>query len=91
MSEVQVKTIDPAALSPKGAAQYLSITPRAVYNLIADRKLVARKLGSRTLIDFDSVRRFYEGLPVKTVAASVPNSPQSLGARPRPRGKTVRL
>ena len=76
MPVLEIKTIEPLALSPKGAASALSITSRAVYFLIADGKLKARKLGSRTLIDYASVRAFYNSLPAKTVSASIPNAPR---------------
>jgi excisionase family DNA binding protein len=76
MPEVQIKTLDPLAISPKAAASALSITSRAVYLLLADNKLTARKLGSRTLIDYASVTDFYKSLPAKTVAASIPNAPR---------------
>jgi excisionase family DNA binding protein len=87
--EVQIKTIEPLAVSPKVAAAALSITSRQIYFLIADGKLTARKLGSRTLIDYSSVTDFYKSLPAKIVAASIPNAPQSLPA-PRRRRKAVR-
>src|SRR5882762_2702972 len=90
MSEIQTKTIEPLAMSPKAAASALSITSRAVYLLIADNKLIARKLGSRTLIDYASVKALYDGLPIKTVAASSPNAPQSLPAPARRKRKAVR-
>jgi hypothetical protein len=76
MSEVQTKTIEPLAISPKSAASALSITSRAVYLLLADGKLVARKLGTRTLIDYASFTAFYRSLPVKTISASIPNAPR---------------
>ena len=72
---LEVKTIEPLALSPKGAASALSITSRAVYFLIADGKLKARKLGSRTLVDYASVIALYRSLPAKTISASIPNAP----------------
>jgi excisionase family DNA binding protein len=84
MPEVQIKTIEPLAISPKAAASALSITSRAVYLLLADGKLTARKLGSRTLIDYQSVTDFYRSLPAKTIAASIPNAPvRSQGTRRR--------
>jgi hypothetical protein len=33
--------------------------------LIREHKLVARKLGKRTLVDVESVKTFYAGLPIK--------------------------
>jgi hypothetical protein len=44
--------------------------------------LLAKRCGGRTLVDFASVKKFYEGLPPKTVAASIPNAPQSAARRP---------
>jgi excisionase family DNA binding protein len=76
MPEVQIKTIEPLAISPKAAASALSITSRAVYLLLADGKLTARKHGSRTLIDYASVKAYYAALPAKTVSASIPNAPR---------------
>jgi len=75
-----VKTIDPAALSPEATAKYLSISKRRVYLLIADEVLIAKKDGARTLVDFPSVKAHYESLPRLTVHASIPNAPQSLPA-----------
>jgi|SRR5438105_3192577 hypothetical protein len=80
---LEVKTVEPLSLSLKDSAKTLSITPRAVYSLIADGKLVARKLGSRTIVDFASVKAYYASLPAKTVAASIPNAPQSTAPRRR--------
>jgi excisionase family DNA binding protein len=76
MPVLEVKAIEPAALSPDGAGEYLSLTKRQIYNLIADGFLIAKRSGARTLVDFASVKSYYEGLPLKTVAASIPNSPQ---------------
>ena len=88
---LEVVTVEPAALSPKGVCQYLSLSKRSVSTLIADQVLIAKRCGGRTLIDFESVKKFYAGLPAKTVAASIPNAPQSLAApRRRRAGKAVR-
>jgi excisionase family DNA binding protein len=76
MPTLEVQTIEPLALSPKAAASALSITSRAVYLLLADGKLKARKSGSRTLIDYASVKAYYAALPAKTVSASIPNAPR---------------
>jgi hypothetical protein len=73
---LEVKAIEPAALSPQGAADYLSISKRAVSILIADEVLIARKAGARTLVDFASLKAYYESLPRVTVHASIPNAPQ---------------
>lgn len=73
---LEVNSVEPAALSPKGAAEYLSLSLRSVSNLIADRVLIAKQAGGRTLVDFQSVKKYYEALPVKTVGVSIPNAPQ---------------
>jgi excisionase family DNA binding protein len=78
MPVLEVKTIEPAALSPKGACAYLSLSKRNISNLIADGVLIAKRSGGRTLVDFQSVKAYYEALPVKTVAASIPNAPQAM-------------
>lgn len=43
-------TITPAALKPKDAARYLSISERAIYNLIERKQLRVRKVGRSTLL-----------------------------------------
>jgi excisionase family DNA binding protein len=78
MSNLEVKTIEPFAMSPKAAAAALSISKRKLSILIADGVLIARKDGARTLVDFQSVKEYYASLPRITVHASIPNSPQSL-------------
>jgi excisionase family DNA binding protein len=57
--------LDPLAVSPREAASLLAISKRTVSRLIRSRKLVARKVGKRTLVDVESVKAFYAGLPVK--------------------------
>ena len=49
--------ITPAALKPKEAARYLSLSERAIYNLIERKELKARKVGRSTILrvrDLDS-------------------------------------
>lgn len=86
MPVVEVKSIEPAALSPNGAAAYLSLSKRAIYLLIAGDKIIARRDGARTLVDFESIKAYYKSLPFKTVAASIPNAPQSSARRRTRRG-----
>jgi excisionase family DNA binding protein len=83
----EVKTIEPAALSPKGACAYLSLSKRSLSTLIADGVLIAKRAGGRTLVDFESVKAYYRSLPVKTIAASIPNAPQSIGAGRKASGR----
>jgi excisionase family DNA binding protein len=60
-----VVRLQPLALPPRAAAQFLSISKRTLSRLIAAGKIVARKEGSRTLVDVESLRTYYERLPVK--------------------------
>ena len=46
--------IEPLALSPRDAADCLSVSKRTVSNLIAAGKIEARKNGTRTLVDVAS-------------------------------------
>jgi Helix-turn-helix domain len=55
----------PLALQPLAAAQFLSISKRSLSRLIAAGKIVARKEGSRTLVDVESLQAFYASLPKK--------------------------
>jgi helix-turn-helix protein len=57
--------LQPLALSPIAAAQFLSISKRSLSRLIAAAKIVARQDGSRTLVDVKSLRAYYERLPIK--------------------------
>jgi excisionase family DNA binding protein len=89
MPMLEVQTIEPFAMSPEAAGASLSLTKRQIYNLITDGVLIAKRSGSRTLIDFQSVKDYYESLPLKTVCASIPNAPQcrSMPARRRRRSR----
>jgi excisionase family DNA binding protein len=60
--------LQPLALSPVAAAQFLSISKRTLSRLVAAGKIVARKDGSRTLVDVASLKAYYASLPVKAVA-----------------------
>jgi hypothetical protein len=62
-------TLEPIALSPRDAAQFLSISKRSLSRLIARRKISARKDGVRTLVDVASLKACYEALPLKTDSA----------------------
>jgi excisionase family DNA binding protein len=77
MSQVQ-----PLALSPDDAATLLSVNKRTIYRLIAEKKLIARKSGSRTLVDYQTVKAHYDSLPLISGAA-IPNAPQRPGAKRR--------
>ena len=58
MSTIEVRKVEPAALSPKGVSEYLSLSKRSVSTLIADQVLLAKRCGGRTLVDFASVKKF---------------------------------
>ncbi len=57
--------VAPLAVSPRETARLLAVSRRTVSRLIRERKIVARKLGKRTLVDVESVKAFYAGLPMK--------------------------
>jgi excisionase family DNA binding protein len=75
MPVLEIKTIEPFAMSPDDAATLLSVNKRTVYRLIAVEKLIARKSGARTLVDYQSVKTYHAALP-KMVSVSIPNAPQ---------------
>jgi excisionase family DNA binding protein len=56
-------TITPVALPPADAARFLAVSRRTLSRLIADRKVVARRCGRRTLVDRASLETYYESLP----------------------------
>jgi excisionase family DNA binding protein len=58
--------LEPIALSPRDAAQFLSISKRSLSRLIRARKIEARKHGPRTLVDVASLKAYYASLPKKT-------------------------
>jgi excisionase family DNA binding protein len=66
-----MSTLEPIALSPRDAAQFLSISKRSLSRLIRARKIEARKDGPRTLVDVASLKAYYEALPLKTDHASL--------------------
>lgn len=60
-----VAVVEPLAVSPRKAARLLALFRRTVSRLIRSHKLVARKHGKRTLVDYESVKAFYADLPIK--------------------------
>jgi hypothetical protein len=74
------ETIEPLALAPEDAATFLSLSRRALSDLIADEMVLAKKHGARTLVDVASLKAYYAGLP-KAVSGSIANAPQSLSLR----------
>jgi excisionase family DNA binding protein len=59
-------SIEPLALSPRDAAVFLSVSKRTLSSYIAAGRIVARKDGTRTLVDVASLREYYASLPTKT-------------------------
>ena len=53
----------PLFLSPDATFRTLGIGRTKGWELIRDGHLVARKIGSRTVVEAESVRRFAAGLP----------------------------
>jgi hypothetical protein len=64
-SLAQVIELQPLALAPLSAARFLSISKRSLSRLIAEGKVVARKEGTRTLVDVESLKGYYASLPMK--------------------------
>ena len=58
-------SFEPLAVSPRDAAAMLAVSKRTVSRLIRTNKITARKHGKRTLVDVESVKAFYAGLPVR--------------------------
>ena len=85
---LEVKAIDPAALSVKSTCAYLSLGRRVVYDLIAAKVLRAKKSGARTLIDYQSAKDYYASLPDAVIGVSIANAPAA--RRRRRAGKAVR-
>ena len=55
--------LSPIALSPADACRYLAISRRTLARLVSLRKIKVRHTGRRVLVDAESLRRYYEGLP----------------------------
>lgn len=53
--------MEPLAVSVNGAAKALSLGRTSIYAMIADGRLEAFKLGRRTLIRMESIRRVVAG------------------------------
>jgi excisionase family DNA binding protein len=59
----------PALRSVKDTEHHLGLGHTTIYSLIAQGKLVAVKLGAKTLITNDSIDAFIEGLPRADIRA----------------------
>ena len=77
--------LEPIALSPRDAAQFLSISKRTMSRLISSRKIAARKDGKRTLVDVASLKAYYASLPLKTDAVPLVFVHPVTGSRHRAR------
>ncbi len=78
-------SIEPIAVSPRDAAQFLSISKRTVSRLIRSKTIAARKAGLRTLVDVASLKTYYESLPLKTDSAPLVSVHPVTGRRHRAR------
>lgn len=54
----------PIAYSINDAAEAIGISRAGMYNLLADKKIAARKIGARTIIPADELRRFVNSQPI---------------------------
>jgi hypothetical protein len=70
-------TLEPLAISPAASGRFLGVSKRTVYNLIAARKIIAKKDKGRTLVDVASIRAYYNALPEK-------DGPEPLFGDPEP-------
>jgi excisionase family DNA binding protein len=72
---------EPLSLSPQEAAEYIGLSKRQIYNLLADGTITGKRSGARTLIDGKSVRSYYASLPDFVAGASMPNAPHVLSGK----------
>jgi excisionase family DNA binding protein len=69
--------VEPLALSVKDTAKVLSISKSQVYVLLGDGTLTARKDGTRTLVDYATVKAHHESLPKFVPGVPIPNAPKA--------------
>ena len=62
-------TVEPFALGVKDAAAFIGLSRSRLYELISDGSIVARKLGSRTVVPVENLKSFVANAPRKTGAA----------------------
>jgi excisionase family DNA binding protein len=82
--------LDPLAVAPKEAARLLAVSRRTVSRLIRRGKLVAKKDGKRTLVDYDSIKAHYASLPPITAPRLLFGERAHVRPRSRPRRKARR-
>jgi hypothetical protein len=73
-------SLEPLAISPAASGRFLGVSKRSIYNLIAARKIIAKKDKGRTLVDVASIRAYYAALPEK-------DGPEPLFGDPEPKAK----
>jgi excisionase family DNA binding protein len=61
------------------AAKASGLSRSTIYELIAAKKIDARKSGARTLIPAESLRRFIEGLPAADIRTGQRGEPGQFG------------
>lgn len=59
-----VTKIEPVLLSVSDACKYAAISRSGLYRLLGAKKIRARKLASRTLIERESLDQFVKSLPL---------------------------
>jgi excisionase family DNA binding protein len=72
-----MSAIEPLALSPKDAAQYVGLSVPTIYRLLADGIVTARQTPGkgRTLIDGSSLRAYFATLSAYAPGAAIPCAP----------------
>ena len=63
-------TMEPLAVSINDTVRMLGVGRTSIYEMIKDGRLEALKLGRRTLIKTDSIRRLVDG-PVEAIRVDV--------------------
>jgi excisionase family DNA binding protein len=67
MTLVEKVSIEPIFLSISATAETLATSPSEIYQRLARGELTAVKDGSRTKVNYDSVKRLAESLPKASV------------------------
>lgn len=60
--------VEPIALGVKDAAAFIGLSKSRLYELVASREIVAKKLGARTVITTESLKAFVANAPLKNAA-----------------------
>ena len=67
----QATGVEPYSMTIEGVGQHFGLSRSAVYRLIGDRKLVARKIGGRTMLITREVREMIETAPAAAICPRV--------------------